>query len=284
MANITTTYKKYGFINYIDRWDPLTDGEYIRRTTALPAPTEQSRVAPNNANYSKAIYHLNCQGSGTRRHTVYFTAQKDTDFRILMNTKFKDVVAGTTRGISDVTLSALFNNVDQDYGVSVATHGEYTMGQLFDFNGDEYKVVYDMDYNFGVAGREARMKELGLVTADNEFTKVFGTMVPSYPMDTRIGDPDGRSLCCNFIPPLVGTYSDLMAWNHKGYVIFNQTDTLTINKLGNDDIIIPLNDFVIEGINGGADVTCEFGRPMQLVSQSRTIKAGLGGYLLHVYK
>jgi hypothetical protein len=282
MANITSTYKSYGFINYIDRWDPITDGAHLRRTTSLPAPTEQSRITHNNSNYSKSIFHLNCQGSGNRRHTVYFTAQKDTDFRVLMNTKFKDVVTGSNRFVSDITLAALFNRVDQDYGVSVADHGEYTMGELFEFNGDEYKVIYDMNYNFG--GREARMKQLGIVTADNEFTKVFGSMVPSYPVDSRISPSEGRALCCNFIPPSVGTYSDLMAWNHKGYVIFNQTDTLTINKLGDEDFIVPLNDFVIEGINGDADVTCEFGRPMQLVSQSRTIKAGMGGYLLHIYK
>jgi len=282
MATITSRYKGYGFINYIDRWDPEVDGAFIRRTTALPAPTEQSRISLNNPNYSKSIYHVNLQNGGTRRQVSYFTAHKDTEFRTLMNTKFKDVQGDSNRYMSHITLGALYNKVDDDFGTSIATHGEYTMGDLFDFNGDEYKATYNLNYDFHT--REQRLKDIGLVSSNNEMVQVFTTMVPAYPMDTRFTHTSGRALCCNFIPSNVGTYADLLSWNHKAYYIFDATQSLTINKLGTDDLIVPLNDFVLEGIDGGADVTAEYGRPMQLVSSSRTVNAGMTGLLLHVYK
>ena len=94
---------------------------------------------------------------------------------------------------------------------------------------------------------------------------------------------DKRAVCVNF-PGDVTTYNDYDAWNQKAYFIETDTEELTINKLGTHDTIVPINTFVVEGLNSGPDIPLEYGQPVLLSSASRKIKAGHRGIILHVWK
>lgn len=276
MAAIETFYKKYGFLNYVERWE-ASDEPHGKFGTA-PASVDGLRI---NDHYSKTTWTLHCAADGKNDVKVYFTERKATEFRNFMNMTASQAI--TEGFISKFTLACIWNRVDNDYGISMTDHGHLKMGDLVTFNGDDYSVLYEMDYNW--EGRLTRLKNLGLVTSDNTITRPFSLGRP--PHVTELGfsqQQDRKAFCINFVGD-AATRAQLSAnWNSKAYLIPDDTTSLTLTKAGTHDTIVCTTDFTIAGIDGGADIVVEPGRPIKLTSNTRTVNAGRKGIIFHVWK
>ena len=276
MAAIETFYKKYGFLNYVERWE-ASDEPHGKFGTA-PASVDGLRI---NDHFSKTTWTIHCQNDGKKDVKVFFTERKSTEFRNFMNMTVSQAV--TEGFISKFSLACLYNRVDMDYGHSLSNDGDRKMGDLLTFNGDDFSVLYEMDYNW--EGRLTRLKSLGLVTSDNTITRPFS--LGRAPHVTEIGysqQGDRKSFCLNFVGDASSRAQLSSSWNSKAYLIPDTSTSLTLTKAGTHDTIVCTSDFTIAGIDGGDDIVVEPGRPIKLSTASRTVNAGRKGIIFHVWK
>ena len=276
MAAIETFFKKYGFMNYVERWE--SSDEPFAKFGAAVSSVDGLRI---NDQYSKTTWTNHICNDGKKDVKIYFTERKSTEFRNLMNMTLGQAV--TEGWMSKLSLACVYNRVDNDYGVSLADHGHLKYGDVFTFNGDDYSVLYEMDYNW--EGRLDRLKTLGLVTSDNTITRPFALARP--PHVTQIGysqQEDRKSFCINFVGDASSRQQLSDTWNSKAYLIPDTSTSLTLSKEGTHDTIVCTTDFTIAGIDGGDDIVVEPGRPIKLSSASRTVNAGRKGIIFHVWK
>jgi len=267
-------YKKYGFINFFDRWTTDTMTQF--GTSAFPTTTTKLKD-----DYFKMNWGGQFQSDGTRAIKYFFTQKKDTDFRNLMNKTLNQAI-DSDEFIAQINACCLYNRVDSAYGVSAANHGDCLMGDLFDFDGSDYSLTYQLNYNIG-ANKLARLKTIGLINADNTIDNPLANFRPANACEITFQSDmnDKRSVCVNFIPTNVAARSDFKSnWNQKGYFNPTSSDNTVITKLGaTTDILVPLNDFTcVKDTN----VSLEFGRPVKLVSDSVTL-TDRSGFIIHVY-
>lgn len=281
MSIANLTYKQHGFINFVTRWQD-EDGDFTEKQAGAAPVQALMAKGGTSTHYHRSTWSTHLCTDGTKTVKVYYTEKKASELRTLMNTKLKDAVDPNTN--SRINGAMQINNVDNQYGTSIETHGEYKMGDLFNFNMDDYSLEYQFNYNWW--NWTQRLKDLGLLNADMTMDNPFGVIRPSKPFQIRYHaatQVDKRAVCVNF-PGDVTTYNDYDAWNQKAYFIETDTEELTINKLGTHDTIVPINTFVVEGLNSGPDIPLEYGQPVLLSSASRKIKAGHRGIILHVWK
>lgn len=270
-------FKKYGFMNYVERWGGTTATKF---GTGI-SPTEQQRRRPNNVDYAKATWHSHVMANGTKTVKVHYTEKKATDFRNFMNKTLNE--AGNYGWFSRVNAAALYNKVDEDYGTCMASHGTYKMGDLFDFDGSDFTINYRFNYNFW--DRLARLKTLGIVEANNTIENPFGDVTQSFPSEVSMtGDPDGRDLCINFIGDVTNASQMNTDWTARAYLIPDQGTGLTITKQGDADTLVCSNDFELEVVGAGPNINVEVGRPMRLQSDTCQFNPSKQGIIFHVWK
>lgn len=276
MATTENLFKKYGFINFVERWE-AADEPYAKFGSGA-ANVDGLRISDY---YTKTPWVIHLCNDGKKDIKMYYTERKSTEFRNLMNMKLSQAL--TEGFMSKLSLACVYNRVDMDYGVSETTHADEKVGDLFTFNGDDYSVLYEMDYNW--EGRLTRLKNLGLVTSDNTITRPFQLGRPYHVSQLGYSQQsDKKAFCINFVGD-ASTRDQLSAsWNSKAYLIPDTSTSLTLTKAGTHDTIVCTSDFTIAGIDGGADITVEPGRPIKLTSDSRTVNAGRKGIIFHVWK
>ena len=269
-------YKKYGFFNFVTRWEEAD--EPYAKFGAGTAPVDGLRI---NDHYTKTIWVLHMCNDGKKDIKLYFTDRKSTEFRNLMDMKLNEAV--TDGWISKFQLCCVYNHSDNEFGVSLSNDGNKKMRDVFTFNGDDYSLLYECDYNWD--GRLDRLKTIGLVNSDNTIDNPFGFGRP--PHVVQVGyyqNIDKRDICINFIGD-VGTREQLSTnWNSKAYLVPDTSTSLTLTKQGTHDTLVFSTDFTIAGIDGGDDITVETGRPIKLSSATRTVNAGRRGVIFHVWK
>ena len=275
MASQQQFFKKYGFLNYVDRWEPSDEPHGQFGVGTLPA--DGIRL---NDHFVKTIWTCHLQSDGRKTVKHFLTSRKSTDFRLLMNQTLNEA-HGVGWG-PRLNGAMLYNYVDQDYGTTHEEHGNCKMGDLFRFNGDDYSYEMKLDYNFW--NRLDRLKTLGLVNDDNTIDDPFSqARVPHVSQITYSNQVQRNAFCINFIGDAATRTGLADDWNSKAWLIPDEETALTIQKQGTHDTIVPINNFVVAGMNGGDDITLEPGRPAKL-TQDRTINAGKPGIILHVWK
>lgn len=276
MSHAVKSFKKYNFINYVERW---TTSQMTKFGAGI-SPTPGNRQVEGIVDYSKTSMHCHVMSNGDKWIKVHYTEKKATDFRNLMNKTLAE--AAESGWFSNVSGCAMYNRIDEDYGTSIATHGQYKMGDLFWFSDSDYSVRYRHDYNFW--DRIDRLKTLGLMNDDLSIDTPFNYAIPSFPTEvTMRGMPDGRDLCMTFAGD-VSNQSALSEWNSKAYLIPNETVGLTIQKQGQMDTLVCANDFELEVVGEGPNINVEVGRPMRLESFEAQFNPSRRGLIFHVWK
>ncbi len=265
-------FKKYNFINFVERWDDDWHHKYGSGLSPIPG----LRKLPEQVHYSKATWNCHVMTNGTKNVKVHYTAKKSTDFRALMNMTLAE--AGRDGWWSKVNCCALYNRVDEQFGTCIAAHGDQTMGDLFEFNGSDYTVTYRFNYNLW--DRIDRLKTIGLLNDDLSMDNPFNEVLHSFPTELQMqGDPDGRDICMNFVGDVTNP-SQMVEWNSKAYLIPDETTALTIPKRGQADTLVMTNVFTV----GDTNIPLEVGRPIRLASLSVDINQGVRGLIFHVWK
>lgn len=277
MSHAVKSFKKYNFINHVERW---TTSQMTKFGSGI-SPTPGNRQSDGIVDYSKTSMHCHVMANGDKTIKVHYTEKKATDFRNFMNKTLAE--AAQSGWFSNVSGCAMYNRIDEDYGTSVATHGDYKMSDLFWFSDSDYSVRYQHNYNFW--DRIDRLKTLGLMNDDLSIDTPFHYTTHSFPSEvTMRGMPDGRDLCMTFAGDVSNQSALSSEWNSKAYLIPNETVGLTISKQGQMDTLVCANDFELEVVGEGPNINVEVGRPMRLESFEAQFNPSRRGLIFHVWK